>query len=294
MSSIPEVSNICKTESLSWQSREVIIPGFSPLITRLHEDLGIGALTDLFCWAQAGYLPGMKRWELVRQFRGSEIVGPTTRTGYEGYFGLGTNPEWVVSTQARIGQKLLDESVHQNRGGTNVRNRLFKMLTENDFLDLETIRLGDVLFNNLRSEIKKAVVTYYDKYNPAGLTSISLFRNQTETITNKLPAWQLGVTENLALQQIMYFPAEAFSLSAGSEPDIPYARDGWLLVKELGKMGHPLVRVILASPGLQEYLLTQKPPAEMYNFAFKGSRLRNVLNETARKRFTQDFYKRFG
>lgn len=225
--------------------------------------------------AQVYRIP-MLRFEIVRKDRGKKLTNNNgTTTGFEGILaGCNYSPDIVRYTIAKTAEEEFYDVTKHNPAK---RRRIEKVLFECNYRDLRALKWAEQIFlltkvrlynehvvNNPHSQVK----ALYD-----------IFRGQTTIAAFAAPSPELIYNSNSgSFFQKIIVPYVETQVPQQATIGIPFSKDGDLIAKELGIVGHPVIRSCLSFEPLVQYFgmihLT-----DGVNYAFKGSSLREELRD---------------
>jgi hypothetical protein len=185
-------------------------------------------------WIETHYLA----WETVRK-----QINPffETGTGFEGYLvSRCANPEAALETVLDISQQILDSLDRQYLFESSFRSRLMKTLVR-DTEDLEAIQIWSTCLGAELARLRAQILV--DEQAQA-------FREQTYKMVKTLPPIMYKEVDDDITQT--YTVA---SENVGSTSKLfvtlqmlkPSQQDAWLVAKNIGQFGHPLVRQLLTA-----------------------------------------------
>jgi hypothetical protein len=217
-----------------------------------------------------------KRWQYVRGVRGTpgvaaRIVGqlPTgvPYTGFEGYWaGSGDSPEDIIVDEVAMGEQLFEGIAqlagvgHAWHAGLNIWQnpnaaRLLDTALDGHYL-LGAVQQLEPLFGALLARLR---ATAEKGREPEAYAA---FQADVDAAVRLLtPSTYTDPTQHASLAQLVAAGRNVVGKDIGEEYELPRARlvnlsdtavtlrgrewDGYRLLSEIGRMGHPLVRALL-------------------------------------------------
>ncbi len=175
-------------------------------------------------------------WETVRQESNPYFV---KGTGFEGYFvGRCTIPEAALEAIIAINQHILDAIARLYRFEANFRSNLMRTLVR-EKSDLTSIGIWSSYLGAELARLRAQILPIQDAQE---------FQRQTYRIISMLPPISYSkvdsdVTQRYAIGSLST-PNYA-KLNVTSHMLKPSQQDAWLVAKNIGEFGHPLVRRLL-------------------------------------------------
>lgn len=258
------------------------LQGISQLLNNIGEIFP--EAPDLILLNAQTYRIPMLRFEIVRKERGKWLTSTdATSTGFEGILaGCNYSPDTVRYTIAKTAE---EEFYALTKHNPAKRQRLEKVLFECNYSDLKALKWAEQIFlltkirlynehviNNPHSQVK----ALYD-----------IFRGQTTLAAFATPSPELIYNSNSgSFFQNIIVPYVETQVPQQANIGIPFSKDGDLIAKELGIVGHPVLRSCLSFEPLIQYF-EMIHPREGVNYAFKGSRVREMLINMLAYRFLE-------
>lgn len=200
--------------------------------TRVHP-IGL----DKFIAYSRRYERSYLAWEAVRKVRNPYFIDGT---GFEGYFvGLGLSDEEVIARVLDLGRTMLANNLRLYRFNPAFRSRLMKTI-RGEISDPAAIGVWAAQFGAAVGRLRCNLLTN---------SQTRLFQSETYLSTSSLPPIRYAVC-GFTIEQ-------TYALPNGGAPVKPAPRmrldlslkpadaEAYLVVKAIGKFGHPLIRAYL-------------------------------------------------
>lgn len=223
-------------------------------------------------------------WEIVRKARRLTPVA----TGFEGYLaGVYQTPQEIAYFIAQSTQTELDALVRANQYEFRLRKELENCILGNSLKNPQALRRAERLFIDVRS---KLLVEHVQKAPPnirlAKIEANTRFKDQTVSLGLKVKKPEiLFDTSSGQLLYEMELP-EITPVPTSSVGSLP--KDGQLFAENLGKIGMPVVRLVLQKPELMAWLDMSTYNGRV-NFAPKHSPLYQELRSRLAYRTFKSF-----
>lgn len=161
-------------------------------------------------------------------------------TGLEGYLvGRYTQPEEALEAILTLGQNTLDAIGRLYRFEYGFRNHLMQSLFTGEG-DVAYIQIWSAYFGAMLGMLRAQILNNRDAQN---------FRAHTYDVVHLLPSIHYDTVGNDVMQTYAIGAERTYgtgkiNITAGVLP--PQQQDAWIVVENIGKFGHPLVRHVLA------------------------------------------------
>ena len=204
----------------------------------------------IYGWLQVQHAPVSRFVQKSRQYESSYLAWETVRkvrnpffvdgTGFEGYYvGQGWSPEEIVEQVLQIGRYMLSSNLRLYRFNPQFRSRLMKTLRA-EMSDPQAIEVWAAQFGAALGKLRCNLLTN---------AKARIFQTGTYKSTYSLPSMcyepgKYSIEQQYALPSPRWDtpPRANLRLDALSKPS---DAEACLVVKSIGKFGHPLVRAYL-------------------------------------------------
>ncbi len=242
--------------------------------------------------AQMHVIP-MQRWEIVRKDRGPLVMQRTTSaSGFEGYLiGPHYSSDQIEYYIAKSIEDELNRSVREHPTDSYLRSRMERSLFDAKFDDLVALKYLERIFNLSRVNLQREHIANTKKEIQAANEN---FRLQTQRAANSVARPTLSFdTKTGKYSQDIIIPHVQTEAPAYPNLGLPIPQTGKTFAKEIGIVGHPIIRAALSFDALVTYFELRHPRRDAVNYVWKGSKLREEFKDRLAFRFLTDLINRY-